>query len=148
MYVWGNTCTRGIPLALTPFLLACLLFFNFSHNIMHSAVNKFGKANEPDQARITSDADDDDDDVSKEDVDSSGLTNAVVSIQLSIEGDSTTMPSITYRQNLRDALERIAADAQVEDCLVSAEILWSPEEKNDRLTSEDIYASYPDLIPL
>lgn len=106
---------------------------------MHSAVNKFGKANEPDQARKASDDDSEED---------SGLTNAVVSIKLSIEGDSTTMPNITYRQNLRDALERIAADAQVEDCLVSAEILWSPEEKNDRLTSEDIYASYPDLIPL
>jgi uncharacterized membrane protein len=118
------------------------LLFNFllpyTQN-MNSAVNKFGKANEPDQARTASD------DASEED---SGLTNAVVSIKLSIEGDSTTMPNITYRQNLRDALERIAADAQVEDCLVSAEILWSPEEKNDRLTSDDIYASYPDLIPL
>jgi uncharacterized membrane protein len=78
----------------------------------------------------------------------SSLTNAVVSIKLSIEGDSTRMPYISYRQNLRDALERIASDAQVEDCLVSAEILWSPEERNDRLTSDEIYASYPDLIPL
>jgi uncharacterized membrane protein len=105
---------------------------------MHFAVNKFGKSNQPDLARTASDVSEDD----------SGLTNAVVSIKISIEGDSTRMPNISYRQNLRDALERIASDAQVEDCLVSAEILWSPEERNDRLTSDEIYASYPDLIPL
>lgn len=80
--------------------------------------------------------------------DDSGVTNAVVSVKLSIEGDSTRMPKIVLRQDLRNALQCIAADAQVEDCLISAEILWSPEESTDRLTADDIYASYPDLIPL
>lgn len=72
----------------------------------------------------------------------------MVNIKLSIEGDSTRMPGIRYRKDLREALERIAGDAQVEDCLMSAEILWAPEQGNDRMTPDDIYSNYPNLIPL
>ena len=75
-------------------------------------------------------------------------TCAVVSISLCIEGDSTKIPSIRSRQGLREALAKISADSQVDDCLVSAEVLWTPEERSDTLSQEDVYADYPNLYPL
>lgn len=74
-------------------------------------------------------------------------TAAVVSINLAIEGDSTLLRGIRYRQDLLDALSKIASDAQVDDCLFSAEVLWAPEERWEVLTKNDIYADYPNLIP-
>jgi len=75
-------------------------------------------------------------------------TSAVVTLNLAIEGDSTKLPSIRSRSDLASALRRIAADAQVEDCLLSAEILWAPEEVSDRMSSDDVYADYPELVPI
>jgi len=72
----------------------------------------------------------------------------VVSINLAIEGDSTVLPGIRYRQDVLDALSKIATDAQVGDCLLSAELLWAPEERWEVLTPNDVYADYPNLIPL
>ena len=79
---------------------------------------------------------------------SNRATSAIVTLNLAIEGDSTQMPGITLRTDLRTALQRIAADAQVEDCLLSAEILWVPDDRNDVLDADDVYAAYPKLIPL
>lgn len=76
------------------------------------------------------------------------MTCAMVNIKVSIEGDSTRMPYIQSRQDLRYALERIAGDAQVDDCLMSAEIMWTPEHADDRLTPDDIYNNYPNLLQL
>lgn len=75
-------------------------------------------------------------------------TSAVVSINIAIEGDSTKLPRIRDRRDVLDALAKLAADAQVEDCLLSAEILWSPDEPGEVLSANDIYADYPDLVPL
>jgi uncharacterized membrane protein len=71
-----------------------------------------------------------------------------VTINLAIEGDKTMLPSIRFRQDLLDSLSKIAADAQVEDCLLSAEILWSPEDRNEVLPPEDVIADYPELVPV
>lgn len=75
-------------------------------------------------------------------------TIAVVTINLCIEGDSTKITKIKNRIELHSALSRIASDCQVGDCLLSAEVLWSPESRTERITSEDIYANYPSLFPL
>lgn len=112
-------------------------------SLSHALVNKFGDQDSPDRARTTSDTGEDESPAT-----SVTATTAVVSLKLSIEGDSTRLPYIRYRRDVRESLERIAADAQVEDCLLSAEILWAPENDDDRLTPDDIYTSYPDLVPL
>ena len=78
-------------------------------------------------------------------------TMAVVTLGICIEGNSlsTSIPKqIRNRKDLQSALNQIAADVQTEDCLLSAEILWTPEEDNDFLSERDLYADYPSLIPL
>lgn len=75
-------------------------------------------------------------------------TAAVVSINLAIEGDSTKFSKIKTRNELRAALSRVAADSQIEDCLLSAEILWTPEDRSETLSNQDVYADYPSLYPL
>ena len=75
-------------------------------------------------------------------------TVGVVSIHVAIEGDSTRLPRIRIRPDLLEALSKLASDAQVGDCLLSAEILWAPEERRELLSMDDVYADYPDLIPL
>ena len=58
------------------------------------------------------------------------------------------LPGIRFRSDLLTSLTRIASDAQVGDCLLSAEVLWAPENDNEILSKEDIDADYPNLIPL
>lgn len=82
---------------------------------------------------------------------------AVITLGLCIEGNSlnTHIPQqqqhhqpIRTRKDLHRALSQIATDVQTEDCLLSAEILWTPEEEGDYLTEQEVYADYPDLYPL
>jgi uncharacterized membrane protein len=75
-------------------------------------------------------------------------TAAVVTINLCIEGDSTRIAKIRNRAELQAVLSRIASDAQVDDCLLAGEVLWSPEDRSESLAAEDIYADYPTLYPL
>lgn len=75
-------------------------------------------------------------------------TKAVVTITLALEGDATRLPTVRYRRDLLDALSRIASDAKTGDCLVSAEVLWAPEGGHDVLTQNDVYADFPELVPI
>ena len=126
------------------YLTRCHYSFHFP------PVNNYGGKNQPDEPSPT---------------ESSSTTNyrateAVVSITLSIEGDSLmdvlptrsknnkSGPKIRTRKELRQILTRIAADAQVDDCLLAAELLWAPEERSDLLSPQDIAADYPELYPL
>ncbi|KAL3770407.1 hypothetical protein ACHAW5_002324 [Stephanodiscus triporus] len=81
--------------------------------------------------------------------DSAGkATVAVVTILMLIDGDSTSraMPSrIGSVRDVEEALSRIAADAKADDCLRSAEILWTPEERDETLTMREVLADYPSL---
>lgn len=72
-------------------------------------------------------------------------TMAVVTLVLSIQGDSTAVPMIRSIQDVENALRKIAADVKVDDCLTGAEILWTPEDRNEVLTRMDIIADYPEL---
>ncbi|GKY99089.1 hypothetical protein MPSEU_000864500 [Mayamaea pseudoterrestris] len=75
-------------------------------------------------------------------------TSAIVSINVAIEGDSTKLPRIRDRKDVLSALSKLASDAQVEECLLSAEILWAPDAPGEILTTNDVYADYPSLVPL
>jgi Predicted membrane protein len=72
-------------------------------------------------------------------------TNAVVTLIISIDGDSTKLPQINNVSDLEKALTRIATDVKVDDCLRSAEVLWTPDDKRDVLSDRDIYVDYPKL---
>ena len=72
-------------------------------------------------------------------------TMAVVTLLLAIEGDSTKVPKINSVEDLEKALRKISADAKVDDCLQSAEILWTPTERWESLSARDVVADYPEL---
>lgn len=72
-------------------------------------------------------------------------TAAVVTIVLSIDGDSTKLPTINSVSDLETALLRIASDVKLDGCLRSAEILWTPEDSDDTLSEKDVTADYPEL---
>lgn len=98
-------------------------------------INKFGGKNRSDEQP-------------GEQGDGSKATQAVVTLNLAIEGDSTVLTKINSRQDLLKVLSQIASDAQVEDCLLSGEVLWAPEGPGEVLTRDDLYVDYPELRPL
>jgi uncharacterized membrane protein len=75
----------------------------------------------------------------------SQATMAVVTLLLSIDGDSTKIPQINSIADVETALRKIASDSKVEDCLQSAEILWTPEERYETLSPRDVISDYPEL---
>lgn len=79
----------------------------------------------------------------------SSATVALVTIHLAIEGNSLrAFDNIKSRKDLKDALSRISGDVQVEDCLLAAEVIWSPEDPTEQMTMEDIYSDFPSLYTL
>ena len=75
-------------------------------------------------------------------------TIAIVTINFAMEGDSTVLPAIKSRDDLHSALSLIASDALVGDCLMTAEVLWSPEDISETLSREEVYADFPNLVPI
>jgi uncharacterized membrane protein len=72
-------------------------------------------------------------------------TVAVVTLLIEIDGDSTKLPRVSSLANVEEALQKIASDARVGDCLQSAEILWTPEDRAESLSLRDVVADYPEL---
>lgn len=72
-------------------------------------------------------------------------TMAVVTLLLAIDGDSTKLPRINSVADVEEALRKIASDSKVDDCLQSAEILWTPEDRSETLSLRDVVADYPEL---
>jgi len=72
-------------------------------------------------------------------------TMAVVTIILAIDGDSTKINKIRDVTDVEQALEQIASNAKVGDCLQSAEILWTPTDRSETLRLRDVVADYPEL---
>eukprot|EP00751_Fragilariopsis_kerguelensis_P049858 CAMPEP_0171042430 /NCGR_PEP_ID=MMETSP0736-20130129/46309_1 /TAXON_ID=186038 /ORGANISM="Fragilariopsis kerguelensis, Strain L26-C5" /LENGTH=346 /DNA_ID=CAMNT_0011491027 /DNA_START=229 /DNA_END=1271 /DNA_ORIENTATION=+ len=81
--------------------------------------------------------------------DSSGsndkATIAVITLILAIDGDSTNLNQINNIADVEQALQKIATNSKVDDCLQSAEILWTPEERSETLNKRDVIADYPEL---
>jgi uncharacterized membrane protein len=77
---------------------------------------------------------------------SSQATMAVVTLIMAIYGDfSTKLSPIRYMADVEEALRKIAADVKVNDVLESCEILWTPEDRSETLTLQDVVADYPEL---
>lgn len=72
-------------------------------------------------------------------------TMAVITLLLSIDGDSTKLNKINSVSDVEQALQKIASDSKVGDCLQSAEILWTPEDRMETLSIRDVVADYPEL---
>ncbi|GAX18350.1 hypothetical protein FisN_23Hh244 [Fistulifera solaris] len=75
----------------------------------------------------------------------SKATMAVITILIAIDGDSTKLPTINSLRDVENALQKIASDVKTDDCLQSAEILWSPEARFETLSKRDVVADYPEL---
>jgi uncharacterized membrane protein len=79
---------------------------------------------------------------------SSKATMAVITLVLAIDGDSTSKGlsnkgnMINSMSDVEKALQRIASDTKVDDCLQSAEILWTPEDRSETLSLRGIVADY------
>jgi uncharacterized membrane protein len=79
---------------------------------------------------------------------SSKATVAVVTIVMMIDGDSTSKAlssKVNSISDVTDALSRIAADSKADNCLRGAEILWTPEERDETLTMKEVFADYSTL---
>mmetsp|Transcript_7401 Transcript_7401/g.12197 ORF Transcript_7401/g.12197 Transcript_7401/m.12197 type:complete len:461 (+) Transcript_7401:111-1493(+) len=75
-------------------------------------------------------------------------TVAVVTLVMLIDGDSTSKTLSKRVNSIRDveeALSRIAADSKADKCLRGAEILWTPEDRDETLTMRDVLADYSSL---
>ena len=75
-------------------------------------------------------------------------TMAIVTLNYAMERDVAELPKITTRADLRRALRQISADALVSDCLLTTEILWLPEDSSETLSRDEVYADFPDLVPI
>ena len=102
-----------------------------------TAISQYGGVNYSSESSTTS---------SSSSSSSSGkATVAVVTLVIAIDGDCTTLPAIRSMANVEQALQRIATDAKISDCLQSAEILWTPQDRSETLTLQDVIADYPKL---
>ena len=73
-------------------------------------------------------------------------TMAVVTLLIEIDGDATKLPNVSSINSVEEALRKIASDSRVGECLQSAEILWTPEDRSEMLTEREVVADYPELI--
>ncbi len=80
-----------------------------------------------------------------------GPSIVVVSVVVEIQGDSTNFEGAGYSlSKTRDVIASIAADCIVDDgyCLNAAEVFWTPGEKDEVLTRNDMILDFPGLIDL
>jgi uncharacterized membrane protein len=75
----------------------------------------------------------------------SKATMAVITLVIAISGDSTQLPTIHSMRDVEDALCKIASDVKVDECLQSAEILWTPTDRGETLTQREVEVDYPEL---
>jgi len=91
------------------------------------------------------------DDLKKESFDTmnGNATLALVQIHLVIEGNSMKnfgQRKVETRNSLKEALVQLSGDVNaVADCVVAGEVLWAPQQEQEVITEEDIYANYPTL---
>ena len=68
-----------------------------------------------------------------------------VTLIVAIDGDRTKFPKINGMRDPEQALTRLTTDVKVDDCLRSAEILWTPDDGNDVISERDVIVDYPKL---
>mmetsp|Transcript_12944 Transcript_12944/g.24322 ORF Transcript_12944/g.24322 Transcript_12944/m.24322 type:complete len:246 (-) Transcript_12944:134-871(-) len=80
-----------------------------------------------------------------------GPTNIVVSLVVEIQGDETNFSNAGFsRSATKDVLTSIASDCMVDDgyCLNAVEVFWTPGDREEVLTKNDIILDFPTLIDL
>mmetsp|Transcript_31578 Transcript_31578/g.46599 ORF Transcript_31578/g.46599 Transcript_31578/m.46599 type:complete len:260 (+) Transcript_31578:172-951(+) len=80
-----------------------------------------------------------------------GPTTAVISLVIEIQGDSTKFEGAGFSlSGTKEVLSSIASDVMVErgDCLNAVEVFWTPSERDEVLTKQDIILDFPELIDL
>ena len=60
----------------------------------------------------------------------------------------TALPEISRASDLREALQTLAAEVSVEDNLLGAELLWTPEDANDVMDRDDMFLNFPELVTI
>ena len=58
----------------------------------------------------------------------------------------TALPDVSTSGDLRDAIQTLASEVAVEDNLMGAELLWTPEDANDTMDRDDMFMNFPELI--
>lgn len=87
-----------------------------------------------------------DDDAGEE---SGGSTNVVVSLILEIQGDETKFDGAGYSiAGTKEVLSSIASDCLVDDgyCVNAVEVFWTPGERQEVLSRQDMLLDFPELI--
>ena len=80
-----------------------------------------------------------------------GPTNIVVSMVVEMQGDETNFEGAGFSlTKTKDVLTSIASDCLVDDgyCLNAVEIFWTPGDREEVLTKNDIVLDFPTLIDL
>lgn len=80
-----------------------------------------------------------------------GPTIIVVSLIVEIQGDETNFEGAGYSlSKTKDVLSSIAADCMVDEgyCLNAIEIFWTPGDREEVLTKNDLILDFPTLIDL
>ena len=80
-----------------------------------------------------------------------GPTTVVVSIILEIQGDTTKFEDAGFSiAGTKEVLSSIASDVNVEGggCLNAVEVFWTPSDKDEVLTKQDLIMDFPELIDL
>jgi len=126
---------------------ACSSSKNFSQNDSGKAESLFNEWSNQEAARFEKEYIPGPDSEEK----AGGPTTAVVSVVIEIQGDSTKFDGAGFSlSGTREVLSSIASDAQVDngDCVNAVEVFWTPSERNEILTKNDIIIDFPELIDL
>ena len=46
------------------------------------------------------------------------------------------------------AISQLAAEVSVEDNLLGAELLWTPEDSNDVMDRDEMFLNFPELVTI
>lgn len=60
----------------------------------------------------------------------------------------SSLPDIASSSDLRDAIQSLAAEVSVEDNLLGAELLWTPEDGNDVMDRDQMFLDFPELVSI
>ena len=59
---------------------------------------------------------------------------------------ATPLKPISGVADLRDAVQSLAAEVSVDDNLLGAEVLWTPEDANDVMDRDELFLNFPELV--
>jgi len=74
-------------------------------------------------------------------------SHMVVTVLVALR-DAPNLPQIRGLEDMRAALAMTSARASIEENLLAAEVLWTPEDPSDTMSREELYLKFPELIDL